>query len=309
MAVPPFHVFLRPVLVVLSDGEARHWRVTLDAVTRSMHLTDADLHEMLPSGTRSRAEDRVIWALTYLRHARLIQPAGRAISTLTERGREYLRAAPDPIKPSDLARFPEFREFMKPTERRHGVDTSGVPPVDGDDVDKTPQEVIADAFAQHTNQLATDVLEQVQQMEPAAFERLIVKLMLRLGYGGLGDESGHTLGRSGDEGVDGAISLDRLGLERIYLQAKRWVGTTVGSKEIQAFVGALTGQGAQKGVFITTSRFSGDARAYQAKLSSPNVSLIDGIELAKLMVEHELGVSVVDEYRVKRVDSDFFAEM
>lgn len=309
MAVPPFHMFMRPALVALSDGKARHWREVLDAVCGSLGLTDADLAEMVPSGSRSRAEDRVSWALTYLRQARLIEPSGRAMSVITPRGLEHLREGPGPIKPAHLDRYPEFAEFHKPVDRTRPPKAGSEQVDSGDITEQTPQELMADAFARHTQQLAAEVLQQVQSMDPAAFERLIVKLMLTLGYGGLGDDSGRVLGRSGDGGVDGVISLDRLGLERIYLQAKRWSGSTVGSKEIQAFVGALTGQGAQKGVFITTSRFSAEARDYQARLSSPKVSLIDGIELARLMVEHELGVSVVEQYRVKRVDSDFFAEM
>ncbi|MCX6360443.1 MAG: restriction endonuclease [Armatimonadetes bacterium] len=307
MAVPPFHMFMRPALVALSDGKARHWREVMEQCCTALALTEADRQETDRSGNSRRIASRTQWALTYLRQARLIQPAGRAVSAISPSGMEYLREAPNPIRPSDLECFPEFADFRK---RERPVQATGATVgTELPTADLSPQELMADAFAGHTQQLAAEVLQQVQSMDPAAFERLIVKLMLTLGYGGLGDDSGRVLGRSGDGGVDGVISLDRLGLERIYLQAKRWSGSTVGSKEIQAFVGALTGQGAQKGVFITTSRFSAEARDYQARLSSPKVSLIDGIELARLMVEHELGVSVVEQYRVKRVDSDFFAEM
>ena len=167
---------------------------------------------------------------------------------------------------------------------------------------------MAVAYRTLNEALAQDLIERIKAMPPGFFERLIVQLMLRLGYGRASEESGQTLGRSGDGGVDGVISQDKLGLEKIYLQAKRWSDNTVGRPDVQAFVGALTGQGATKGVFITTSTFTRDARDYVKSIPHYKISLVDGPELARLMIQHDLGVSLVERYEVKRVDSDFFAE-
>jgi restriction system protein len=312
MAVPIFHQFFRPTLEVLKDRQPRHWRAIQSAVADAFGLSPEDRDELLPSQQRTRVADRVQWALTYLRQARLVETTGRGINRITSRGLEYLPNAPEIIRPSDLMAFSEFVEF----QRRSRPDTDGGATADENsrpflttDVEPvTPEEAIEAAFGKLNTALAQEVLDRVKGMSPAFFERLIVRLMLRLGYGGATEEFGYVLGKTGDGGVDGVINQDKLGLEKIYLQAKRWADASVGVKEIQAFVGALDGQGASKGVFMTTSAFSRDAMDYAKRVSRAKISLVDGLQLAKLMIEHDLGVSLVQRYDVKRVDSDFFAE-
>ena len=273
-------------------------------------ITPEERQELLPSARSTRLYSRVQWALTYLRQAKLLQSVGRGINKVTPRGTDYLQTAPDVIKPSDLTVFPEFVAFQ------HGnTGTASVP--HGAEVSKsettvtdkiTPEESIEDSYQTLKDALAQEILERVKTMPPLFFEQLIVQLMLSLGYGGSASDAGQTLGKSGDGGVDGVIKQDKLGLDKIYLQAKRWNDNTVSSQDVQAFVGALIGQGAFKGVFITTSTFSKPAREYAKSNHAFKVSLVDGNELARLMIDHNLGVSLVQRYDVKRIDSDFFAE-
>ncbi|GAB4455421.1 MAG: restriction endonuclease [Armatimonadaceae bacterium] len=242
MAVPKFRDFLYPVLKILSDGTPVHLRDVERKAVELLRLTKEDQNELVASGRKSKVSDRVAWALTYLRQAKLIENVGRGVNKITARGTEYLTKADGSISPADLKLFPEFADFKS---RQHDdvTDEGAI----GSTL--TPEEAIAQAYSELNGVLADELLERIKQMPPPFFERLIVQLMLRLGYGGTSDDSGQTLGRSGDGGVDGVINQDKLGLEKIYLQAKRWSENTVGRPEVQSFVGALTGQGATKGVF------------------------------------------------------------
>ncbi|MBK6767612.1 MAG: restriction endonuclease [Ardenticatenales bacterium] len=304
MAVPEFYYFLRPALEATATKDGIHWTEVADVAADRLHLSPDDRSEMIPGGTRSRWHDRTHWALTYLRAAKLVEKAGRGLSRITPRGRDYLLRAPAIIKPQDLREFQEFVDF-------HRRDRASEPKAlqAGAELEiKTPQEALRDAYVQLRSALADEVLDRVKAVTPARFETIIVQLMLQLGYGGSFEDAGMSVGRSGDEGIDGIIKQDRLGLDNIYLQAKRWGESTVGRKEIQAFVGALSGRGASKGVFITTSTFSREARDYAKALQTPTLSLIDGIELARLMINVDLGVSLEERFDVKRIDSDFFIE-
>jgi restriction system protein len=304
MAVPPFYCFIRPTLEVFSDKKERHRNDAKAETTVLMKLSAADLGETLGSGRRTKAMDRAGWAMAYLSQAGLIESTGqRGYWRVTDRGLAYLKRAPDVIKPSDLEEFSEYVEFK--TRRRDDTQDS----VSSEDSAKiTPGEILDSAFSELTDALAFDLLSKVKEMSPERFEWLVVQLMLRLGYGGGLAESGQALGRSGDGGVDGVINQDKLGLDKVYLQAKRWKDGRVGRPEVMGFVGALSGQGATKGVFITTSAFTEEARAYAKANLGFKISLVDGVELARLMVENDLGVSLVQRYDVKRVDSDFFVE-
>ena len=305
MAVPPFYCFIRPTLEVLADRKERHRRDTETDTIARMNLSSEDLTETLASGTRTKVNDRAGWAITYLSQAGLVESTGqRGYWRITERGSEYLKNAPKIIKPSDLEQFPEFLEFKK----RRSDSITNLPDSSDDSGKATPGEILDVAFSALTDALAFDLLSKVKEMSPERFEWLVVQLMLRLGYGGGLEESGQALGRSGDGGVDGVINQDKLGLDKVYLQAKRWKDGKVGRPEVMGFVGALSGQGATKGVFITTSAFTEEARAYAKANLGFKISLVDGVELARLMVENDLGVSLVQRYDVKRVDSDFFVE-
>src|SRR6266498_1406164 len=269
MAVPMFHQFFRPVLEALKDGQPRHWSELQSIIATRLQLSQEDYEELVPSGQRTRMADRVQWALTYLRQAKLVETAGRGRTRITPRGQEFLLRASDPIRPSDLMQFDEYAEFQR--RSRPGSENGTVPHPSPSELDPeaeqgTPEEAIAVAHQKLNTALGQEVLERVKGMSPAFFERMIVKLMLKLGYGGTAEESGVVLGKTGDEGVDGVINQDKLGLEKIYLQAKRWSDGSVGRREIQAFVGALDGHAASKGVFMTTSAFSKEAVEYAEKV-------------------------------------------
>ena len=305
MPVPEFYYFIRPALEAHREGQARDLASVRREVVSSLKLTPLDEEELVASGNTTKAYDRTQWALTYLRMAKLLEQPKRGWNRITDRGQEFLSTAPAIIRPELLQVFEEFRDFQKPKIKltpsiAETVEVE-VPLV------STPDETLDSAFGTLQSQLAEDVLERVKGMSPAFFERLIVDLMLRLGYGGPSGD-GRVLGRAGDGGLDGVINQDKLGLEKIYLQAKRYTNGSVGSPEVQGFAGALMGHGARKGVLITTSSFSSSAKSYVSSLTEYKISLIDGIDLAKLMIDHDLGVALARRYDVKRIDSDFFTE-
>lgn len=312
MPIPEFYHFIRPALELHKDGQPATMKQTELVLADKFAISPEEREELLPSGRSTRLYSRVQWALTYLRQAKLLESVGRGVNKITARGTKFLQTAPATIKPSDLAVYPEFVAFQQGSRAANGVAaqpasvTTDMVASTNDKV--TPEESIEASYQTLKDALAQDVLERVKAMPPAFFEQLIVQLMLSLGYGGTVEDAGQTLGKSGDGGVDGVIKQDKLGLEKIYLQAKRWNDGTVGSKEVQAFVGALSGQGASKGVFITTSTFSKAAKDFTKLNHTFKVSLVDGLEMARLMIDHNLGVSLVQRYDVKRIDSDFFTE-
>ncbi len=308
MAVPEFYHFFRPVLEVLLDGKTKPNQEVVTGVIAKLKLTALDLEELIPSGKRTRVADRTYWALTYLFQAGLISRPKRGVSEITQVGRDYLQKAPLIIKPKDLEVFEAYRAFLDRSKSALAKPETNKS-AEALESNLTPEETILQAHQQITLQLADEVLEKVKTVTPTFFEWLIVQLMLKLGYGGAMVDAGTTLGKSGDGGIDGVIKQDKLGLDNIYLQAKRWTEGTVDRKEVQSFVGALTGKAATKGVFITTSQFTKGATEYvRGDLKGLKVSLIDGIQLAKLMIEYNLGVSPMETYEIKRLDSDFFLE-
>lgn len=313
MPIPEFYYFSKPALELHKGGQSVTIKHMETVLADKFSIPNEEREELLPSGRSTRLYSRVQWASTYLRQAKLLESVGRGVNKITARGTQFLQTAPAIIKPSDLAMFPEFVTFQQGS----GASANGTPVqsvglatdlVAAANDKVTPEESIEAAYQTLKDALAQEVLERVKAMPPAFFEQLIVELMLSLGYGGTVEDAGQTLGKTGDGGVDGVIKQDKLGLDNIYLQAKRWNEGTVGSKEVQAFVGALSGQGASKGVFITTSTFTKAAKDYTKLNHAFKVSLVDGLELARLMIDHNLGVSLVQRYDVKRIDSDFFTE-
>ena len=267
MPIPEFYYFIKPALELHKDSLPATMKQLESILARQFLVTQKESEELLPSGRSTRLYSRVQWALTYLRQAKLLKSVGRGANQITPRGSDFLLNSPDVIKPSDLLIFPEFVLFQQRNKAAPDVSlvTStinffGAGPTDTDKI--TPEESIEAAYQILNDALAQEILEKVKAMPPVFFEQLIVQLMLSLGYGGTMSDAGQTLGKSGDGGVDGVIKQDKLGLDKIYLQAKRWTEGSVGSKEVQAFVGALSGQGASKGVFITTSTFSKAAKDY-----------------------------------------------
>jgi restriction system protein len=304
MPVPGYQEFMRPLLEVVNDGQDHNVRQAYSQVADGLGLTEADRQELIPSGTQRLLDNRAGWAKTYLLKAGMLESLRRAFIRITPRGRQALEGN-ERIDSRYLRRFPEFVEFQRGDgeEKATGEEQSREANVT---TDTTPEELILSGYQQVQTALASDLLERVKAASPTFFERLVVQLLVAMGYGGSMEDAGRAIGRSGDEGIDGIIKEDRLGLDVIYLQAKRWE-RTIGRPDIQQFAGALQGQRARKGVFITTSAFSGEARDYAGRIDT-RIILIDGTELAKLMITHGVGVTPVAVYELKRVDSDFFAE-
>jgi len=299
MAVPNFQEFFFPLLRFAADGEVHTVGDAREALARSMAISDDDRAELLPSGGQSKFDNRVAWAKSYFVQAKVLESPSRGKLRITERGKELLAENHASITVETLEKYPEFYEFRY---LRKGKPTASKEPAKQED--ETPEETLQKSYLSIRNDLANDLLQRIKDNSPAFFESLVVDLMIAMGYGGSRADAGESLGKSGDEGIDGIIKEDRLGLDIIYLQAKRWEGT-IGRPEIQKFVGALHGQRAKKGVFITTSSFSGEARNY-VKTIDPKVVLIDGHDLAEMMIDFDLGVSTVANYEVRRVDMDYF---
>ena len=301
MPIPDFQSFMLPLLKATGDQKEHSRKDVAPILAKEFGLTPEEQAQLLPSGRQEVFLNRVHWARTFLVKAGLLEAPRRGIFRITERGLGVLKSPPTRITNSYLEQFPEFAEFRH-TSTGHGENEQ-----DDKTVELTPEETIESAFRQRRDALADELLTLVKQASPGFFERLVVELLVAMGYGGTIDDAGKAVGKSGDEGVDGIIKEDRLGLDVIYLQAKRWADKPIGRPDIQQFAGALQGKRARKGVYITTSTFSGEERAFAANLDS-KIILIDGRELASMMIDHNVGVALERTYEIKRVDTDFFAE-
>lgn len=300
MAIPDYQTCMLPLLKFYADGQEHTFREAVEALARSFKLTDEERRKMLPSGQQAVFDNRVGWARTYIKKAGLIDAPQRGINRITQRGLDVLKKTPLKIDAAFLAQFKEFQDFR--ALRHINEDEAG----EADAANKTPEESLETAYQSIRNDLVADLLQRVKACSPSFFERLVVEVIVKMGYGGTRRDAGKAIGRSGDGGIDGIIKEDKLGLDAIYIQAKRWENR-VGRPEIQKFVGALTGQRAKKGLFITTADFSADAEDYVSRLDA-KVVLIDGETLAQYMIEHNVGVTTVSTYEVKKVDSDYFSE-
>jgi restriction system protein len=301
--VPDYQTFMLPLLRLAGDGKERSVAETRDALAAEFQLAESDLQQMLPSGQQTMFANRVAWAKQYLTQAGLLVSTRRGYYVITNKGRQVLASSPKRVDVRFLDQFPEFRDFRV----RRRVDEPDDGSVESsNEGDETPEELLETAYARIRGSLASELLTRVKAGSPGFFERLVVELLVKMGYGGSRREAGRAIGRAGDEGIDGVISEDRLGLEVVYIQAKKWEGT-VGRPEIHKFVGALHGKRARKGVFITTSSFTSEAIAYVEHID-PKIVLIDGRLLAELMMDFDVGVTPVATYQLKRVDSDYFSE-
>lgn len=303
MAVPDFQSLMLPLLRVAADGREHPLAEARETLAVEFKLSDADRDEPLPSGRQSKFSNRVAWAKSYLQQAGLLSSPRRGHFQISDRGRSVLNNPPPKIDIKFLEQYPEFVEFRAPKSEVAGIPVE-VP--SGEPEPETPEEALEAAYLKMRVGLASELLSRVKAASAQFFERLVVELLLKMGYGGSRRDAGQAIGRSGDEGIDGVISEDRLGLDVVYLQAKKWEGT-VGRPEIQRFVGALHGKRARKGVFITTGTFSTEAIGYVEHID-PKVVLIDGRRLAELMMDSDVGVNTSATYNVKRVDSDYFDE-
>lgn len=316
MPIPDFQTLMLPLLKYVGDDKEHTLRETIESLSREFALNDTERNTLLPSGNQLMFDNRVGWARTYLKKAGLIESPKRAVFKITQRGKDVLKEKPEVINMNYLQRFPEYMEFVAPDLvksakleelKKKAIELSKRWKTEKIiELRPTPEESLESAYQEIRNSLIQDLLAKVKNMPPAFFERLVIELLVRMGYGGSIQDAGKAIGKSGDEGIDGVIKEDKLGLEKIYMQAKRWEGT-VGRPEIQKFVGALAGQGAKKGVFITTSYFSKEALSYEPK-NETKIVLVDGVQLAEYMIDYGLGVSTVITYEVKKLDSDYFGE-
>jgi len=305
MPIPNFQPILLPMLELASDGEIHTASDGVERLAKYFNLTDEDRREMLPSGTQRRFDNRVAWARSYLKNAGLLESPRRAQFRITDRGRAVLAQKPDRIDVKFLLQFPEFAEFHYGSTKTNGVQTSVITSRESTESSlQTPEESLESGYQQLKQDLAQEILGRIMQSSPSFFEQVVVDLIVAMGYGGSRKDAGEAVGRSGDEGIDGMIKEDRLGLDTVYLQAKRWE-SVVGRPVVQAFAGSLAGAHANKGILITTSRFSDDAKGYVRNIGM-KIVLIDGVELADLLIEYGVGVTEVTRYIVKRVDLDYF---
>ena len=300
MSIPDYQSIMLPLLKLVQDGKEHSLRGAADALAEQFKLSQEERKQLLPSGNQGIFMNRVGWAKTYLYKAGLLESNRRGFFQITQRGKDVLAEKPKAITSKSLERFEEFKEF-KTTKKEKTILSN---PALNDHLD--PEEALETAYSILRNNLSDNIIEQIKKASPSLFEKLVVELLLKMGYGGSRKDAGEAIGRSGDEGIDGIIKEDRLGLDIIYIQAKRWAGA-VGRPEVQKFAGALLGQRAKKGVMITTSSFTPDARDYLKKIDN-KIVLIDADELANLMIDHNLGVSTMATYEVKNIDSDYFIE-
>lgn len=300
MAIPDYQAIMLPLLQLSADGEDHGVDEAVEPLAEHFGLTQEETSRLYPTGRKPIFRDRIAWARTYMAQAGLLESPKRKVFRITARGQDLLSQKPKQIDCRMLRKYPEFREFesrsRKAQPKQH--DACGDPAA-------TPEEMMQQGYSELRERLELDLLARVRECEPSFFEQLVVDLLVAMGYGGSRQDAGKAVGRSGDAGIDGVINEDKLGLDVVYVQAKRWTDKVVGRPEIQQFVGALQGQRASKGVFITTSSFTGDAADYARSIGK--VILIDGQRLAGLMAEHNVGVSTVATYELKKVDSDYFA--
>jgi len=302
MAIPDYQATMLPFMQLAGDKAEHSLREAIETLASEFKLTEQERRELLPSGKQEIFVNRVGWARTYLNRAGLIQSPRRGFFQITERGLNVLKQKPAKIDAKFLQQFEEFRAFKA---LRHEPENKSDKEEESEQ-QRTPQEALEQAYQNLRADLAAEILSQIKQSPPSLFERLVVELVVKMGYGGSRKDAGQAIGKSGDEGIDGIIKEDRLGLDIIYLQAKRWEAT-VGRPEIQKFAGALQGQRARKGIFITTSDFSRDAEEYAAKIEN-KIVLIDGEQLAQLLIDHNIGVTPVSNFEIKKIDSDYFTE-
>ena len=301
MAIPDYQSIMLPLLRMASDKEEHVFREAVDTLASEFNLTDEERRELLPSGQQEVFSNRVGWARTYMKKAGLLETPRRGRLKISQRGLDVLAQNPQKINVTFLDQFKEFQEF-----RTFKREKTTIKEKDEIETVTTPEEALENAYQNLRSDLASDLLQQIKDSPPSLFEKIVVELLVKMGYGGSRKDAGKAIGKSGDEGIDGIIKEDRLGLDIIYIQAKRWENT-VGRPEIQKFAGALQGQRARKGIFITTSNFSREAYEYASRIDT-KIVLIDGEQLTQYMIDNNIAVTPISSYDIKRIDSDYFNE-
>jgi restriction system protein len=293
-----------PIMNIIFDKKEHAFRDVINELIQKYNLSDEEKKVLLPSGKQPVFENRVGWAKTHLKKAGLLANPRRGYIQITERGLSLLENKPNKIDVKALKQFAEYNEFIGRTI----VDDNNVDIINVAET-QTPEERMDSAFQDIKKALAEEILEKIYNVSPSFFEKIVVELLVKMGYGGSVKDAGKAIGKANDEGIDGTIKEDRLGLDVIYIQAKRWKkGNVVGRPELQKFVGALAGQGAKKGIFITTSTFTKEALEYTPK-NETKIILIDGIQLSELLIEQNVGVSTQETYEIKKINNDYFEEV
>jgi len=301
MAIPDYQTIMLPLLKFVGDKQEHSLRQAIDSLADQFHLTIEERRKLLPSGHQAVFNNRAGWARTYMKKAGLLRSPQRGYLCITERGLDVLKQNPSKIDLELLGQFEEFIAFR--TFRR---EKSAGQQVTKEERERTPEETLESAYQNLRIDLANDLLQQIKVSPPSLFENIVVDLLVKMGYGGNRKDAGEAIGKSGDEGIDGIIKEDPLGLDIIYIQAKRWENS-IGSPEIQKFAGALQGKHARKGIFITTSNYSSEAQKYASGIEN-KIILIDGDQLTQLMIDHNIGVSLSATYETKKIDLDYFTE-
>lgn len=302
MSIPDFQSVMLPLMQYANDRKEHTLRETIQSLSEKFKLSDEEKAELLPSGSQAIFDNRVGWAKTHLLKAGLLSSPRRGYYIITDRGRDILNKKPEFINMSLLKQFSEYVDFTK-TKKKKDTLTKTNKEINLF-TQNTPEETLEYSYIELRDTLAEEVLEKVKAISPTEFEKLVVELLVKMGYGGSLKDAGQATRKGKDEGIDGIIKEDKLGLDIIYVQAKKWEGV-VGRPEIQKFVGALAGQGAKKGIFITTSHFSNEAIEYVPR-NETKIVLIDGKRLAQLMIDYNLGVALSKVFEIKKIDSDYF---
>ncbi len=306
--IPDFQTLMLPLMQILSDKKEHYTPNLLQIICEKFKMTDDEREELLPSGKQKIINNRVTWARIYLQKAKLMESPRRSVFKITEDGLKVLSTNPKRIDIKLLKTIPAFQEWQVTFAYQSKKGSTGTPQATEEvDTEKTPEELLDYSYAKLRDELATELIAKIKSCSPGFFERLVIDLLLKMGYGGSLKDAGKATRLTNDEGIDGTIKEDKLGLDFIYIQAKRWDTQAVGRPDIQSFVGALDGQRATKGIFITTSRFAESAKDY-VKTITKKVILIDGKELAELMIEYNVGLATNINYEVKKIDNDYFEE-
>ena len=300
MSIPDFQSIMLPLLKLLADGQEHSFRDVVENLAPSFTLSEEERKELLPSGQQI-FDNRVGWARTYMKKAGLLDATRRGFFKITQRGLEALKQNPSEINIDFLSHYPEFMAFREIRKEKEKIS-----PEPKNEEKSSPEDLLVYGYQKIRQELSDELLTQVKTCSPAFFERLVVELLVKMGYGGSRKDAGQAIGRTGDEGIDGIIKEDKLGLDTIYIQAKRWTNT-VSRPEIQKFAGALQGHRAKKGIFITTANFSKEALEFVSKIDS-KIVLIDGEHLAQLMLDNDIGASKIASYDIKKIDMDYFVE-
>lgn len=303
MVIPDYQTVMLPLLKYAGDGKEHHIRDAIEELAEEFKLSEEERKELLPSGQQAIFKNRVGWANTYLKKAGLLDSGKKGYFSITQRGLDVLIEKPLYIDVNFLKRYKEFNEFYN-KDKQVSIGKPDISEIEGKKA-LDPEESLEIAYQKLHNELVSEILSTTKKCSASFFESLVVDVLTKMGYGGSRADAGKAVGKSHDGGIDGIIKEDRLGLDVIYIQAKRW-DNTVARSEIQKFAGALIGKKAKKGVFITTSNFSREAIEY-ADLTG-NIVLIDGEMLARLMIEYNVGVSKVKSYEVKKMDTDYFED-